>query len=292
MNIGVTGATGFIGRHIVDAALQRGHEIIAFSRDVGRQIPGCEMRYFSLEAPPDLRGCDALIHLAGESVAGIWTGAKRRRIRDSRLLGTRRVVEAMQHMATPPEVLVSGSGISVYADGGDTELSESAPTCAGPFLADVVHEWEREAKAASRCRVVLLRTAVVLGNDGGALRLLAPLFRLGLGAQLGDGRQWMSWIHILDEAQLALFAVENMDITGPLNASAPTPLRNAEFTQTLAKVVRRPAFLRLPGWALRRAGAMSEELLGSRRVVPAVAIDQRFRFHFPELRAALDDLLA
>jgi NAD dependent epimerase/dehydratase family enzyme len=124
------------------------------------------------------------------------------------------------------------------------------------------------------------------------VRMLVPLFRLGLGAQLGNGEQWLSWIHVLDEAHLALFAVENMDVAGALNAAAPTPVRNAEFTRTLATVLRRRAFLRLPSFLLRATGEFSEELLSSKRVVPQKAIDQQFGFRFPELRGALDDLLA
>jgi uncharacterized protein (TIGR01777 family) len=291
MNIGVTGATGFIGRHIVDVALQRGHEIVAFSRNPNAQIPGCEMRRFTFASPPDLRGCDAVIHLAGESVAGLWTARKKRRIRESRLLGTRRVVEAIAQLAAPPEVLVSGSGVSIYADGGDAELSEDAPSCEGPFLATVVKEWEHEAQLAKHCRVVLLRTSIVLGKEGGALRILVPLFRGWLGARLGDGRQWMPWIHVVDEARLALFAVENMDLRGALNASAPAPVRNEEFTQMLAAVLRRRAFLRVPAFALKLAGEISHELLASKRMVPAKAIEQRFGFRFTGLRDALHDLL-
>jgi uncharacterized protein (TIGR01777 family) len=291
MNIGVTGATGFIGHHLVDFALRRGHEIIAFSRDPTARIPGCEMRGFSLEELPDVRGCDALIHLAGEPIAGVWTAAKKRRIRESRVVGTERLVEAIATCATPPEVLVAGSGISVYAEGGDAELSEEAPRTGATFLARVVEEWERAAQMASgRCRVVCLRTSMVLGQGGGALRMLAPLFRLGLGAQLGDGRQWMSWIHIADEVRLALFAVENMDLSGPLNGCAPAPVRNAEFTKLLASALRRRAFLRIPVPVMRATGELGDEFLGSRRVVPAVAIEERFGFRFPELSLALKDL--
>ena len=293
MNIGVTGATGFIGQHLIDFALRRGHEIIAFSRDPSARIPGCEMRWFSLDEVPDVRGCHAIVHLAGESIAGLWTPAKKRRIRESRILGTRRIVEAIATCATPPEVLVSGSGVSIYAEGGDAELAEDAPTTDSEFLARVVKEWEHEAQRASlRCRVVFLRTSAVLGKSGGMLPLLMPFFRTGLGAELGAGRQWMPWIHIADEARLALFAVENMDVSGPLNACAPHPVRNAEFTKTLASVLRRPSFLRLPAPVLRLAGDLAAELLASKRVVPAAAIQEQFGFHFAELRPALHDLFS
>lgn len=290
MFLGITGATGFIGRAIIDLALRRGHEVIAFTRRPERAIPGCEMRPFSLQTPPDLAGCEAIIHLAGEPVLGLWTRAKRRRISESRQLGTRRVVEAIHAASTPPEVLVSGSAIGWYGKAGEAELTEEAPAGAG-FLAETCVAWEAEARDAMRTRVVLLRTSLVLGRKAGALRLLDPLFRAGLGAQLGDGRQWMSWIHVEDEARLALFAVENMDLAGPLNASAPWPVRNGEFTRALAAAVHRPAFLRAPSFALRALGEFSHELLDSKRVVPAAATEHGFGFHFPELEPALRDLV-
>lgn len=290
MTIGLTGATGFIGRRIVELALRRGHEVVAFTRDPRRGIPGCEMRAFSLDGAPDITGCDAIIHLAGESIFGLWTPAKKQRIRDSRILGTRRIVEAINAASDPPEVLVCGSAIGFYGDAGDIELTESAPAGAG-FLSRVVQDWETEAMKASRVRVALLRTSIVLGKNGGALKILAPLFRAGLGGPLGDGRQWMPWIHIEDEARLALFAIENMDVSGPLNAAAPWPVRNADFTRNLARAVRRPAFFRVPKFAIRALGELGHEFLDSKRVVPATATEHGFGFHFPQLDAALKDLL-
>ncbi len=290
MIIGITGATGFIGRCIADLALRKGHEVIAYTRHPGRSVAGCEMRSFSLNAPPDLGSCEAVIHLAGEPILGIWTPEKKRRIVESRLLGTRRVVEAINAAREPPEVLVSGSAVGFYGDRGELELTESSKRGSG-FLAETTHGWEAEAEKAKNIRAVLLRSAVVFGKSGGALKLLAPLFRAGLGARLGGGRQWMPWIHLQDEARLALFAVENMDVCGPLNAAAPWPVRNAEFTRSLANAVRRPAFLALPSAALRLLGDLSHELLDSKRVLPAAAVEHGFRFDFPELDLALKNLL-
>lgn len=309
MTIGLTGATGFIGGKIIGLALRRGHEVVAFTRDPRRTIPGCEMRLFSLEKAPDIAGCEALIHLAGESVVGLWTAAKKRRITESRVLGTRRVVEAINAAHEKPEVLLSSSAIGFYGDRGDEELTETAPAGSG-FLAETTQAWEREALRAE-CggsevenlgaapnsdvrapRVVLLRTAIVLGARGGALPLMARPFRLGLGGPLGDGRQWMSWIHLDDLAQLALFAIENLDVRGPLNASAPWPARNADFTRTLAATLHRPAFFRVPAFALRAAlGGFAHELLDSKRVLPAAALEHGFGFRFPELAPALKNLL-
>jgi len=291
MHIGLTGATGFIGGKIIDLALRRGHEIVAFTRDPRRTIPGCEMRAFSLEAAPDITGCEALIHLAGEPVAGLWTAAKKRRIVESRVLGTRRVVEAINAAREKPEVLLSGSAIGFYGDGGETELTETAPAGSG-FLAETVQAWEAEARRAEGVRVVTLRTAFVLGKHGGALAPMARIFKLGLGGPLGDGRQWMSWIHLHDLAQLALFAIENLDLRGPLNGSAPWPARNADFTKALAQTLRRPAVFRVPAFLLRAAlRDFARELLDSKRVLPAVAADHGFRFQFPELVPALANLL-
>jgi hypothetical protein len=291
MLIGLTGATGFIGRKIIDIALRRGHEIAAFTRDPRRAIPGCEMRAFSLERPPVIAGCEAFIHLAGEPVVGIWTAEKKRRITESRVIGTRRVVEAINAAREKPEVLLSGSAIGFYGDRGEEELTETSP-CGRGFLADTTQAWEAEAQRVEGVRLVLLRTSLVLGKHGGALAPLAPIFRLGLGGPLGDGRQWMSWIHLHDLAQLALFAIENLDLRGPLNGSAPWPARNADFTRTLAATLHRPAFFRVPAFALRAAlGDFAHELLDSKRVLPAAALGHGFGFQFPELAPALKNLL-
>jgi uncharacterized protein (TIGR01777 family) len=291
MLIGLTGATGFIGRKIIDIALRRGHEIAAFTRDPRRAIPGCEMRAFSLERPPVIAGCEAFIHLAGEPVVGIWTAEKKRRITESRVIGTRRVVEAINAAREKPEVLLSGSAIGFYGDRGEEELTETSP-CGRGFLADTTQAWEAEAQRVEGVRLVLLRTSLVLGKHGGALAPLAPIFRLGLGGPLGDGRQWMSWIHLHDLAQLALFAIENLDLRGPLTGSAPWPARNADFTRTLAATLHRPAFFRVPAFALRAAlGDFAHELLDSKRVLPAAALGHGFGFQFPELAPALKNLL-
>ncbi len=291
MHIGLTGASGFLGRKIIDLALRRGHEIIAFTRNPERTIPGCTMRAFSLDTPPDISGCEALVHLAGESMAGLWTAAKKRRIVESRVFGTRRIVEAINAATEKPEVLLSGSAIGFYGNRGDEELTEKVPAGTG-FLAATVQAWEAAALQASDIRVALLRTAVVLGKGRGALPLMALPFRFGLGGRLGSGRQWMSWIHLEDLGQLALFAVENLDVHGPINAAAPWPVRNADFARALAHAVHRPAFLQVPAFALRTAlGGFSAELLDSKRVLPAVATEQGFGFKFPELAPALKNLL-
>ena len=294
MQLALTGATGFVGRHVIRLAVRRGYEVVAFTRDPSKIVGDCiETRAFSTDTPPDLTGCDAVIHLAGENVAGIWTRGKMQRIRDSRVLGTRRVAEAIRASAHPPDVLVSSSAIGFYGDSGEAELTEDSPHGAG-FLADTCREWEAEASAAeSHCRVIRARTGIVLGKRGGALRLMLPAFRLGLGARIGNGRQWLSWIHAEDLASLLLFAVENLDVRGALNATAPWPVRNAEFTRTLARSLHRPSFLAVPAFVLRLfLGEFSRELLDSKRVLPAAATAHGFGFRFPALAPALADIVA
>ncbi|MEO6785345.1 MAG: TIGR01777 family oxidoreductase, partial [Chthoniobacteraceae bacterium] len=201
MQLALTGATGFVGRHVIRLAVRRGYEVVAFTRNPSKVVGDCiETRAFSTDTPTDLSGCEVVIHLAGENVAGIWTRGKMQRIRDSRVLGTRRVVEAIRASSHPPDVLVSASAIGFYGDSGDADITEDSPHGAG-FLAETCREWEAEALAAEPiCRVVRARTGLVLGKRGGALRMMLPAFRLGLGARIGSGRQWLSWIHAEDLA--------------------------------------------------------------------------------------------
>jgi uncharacterized protein (TIGR01777 family) len=290
MNIGITGASGLIGRRLVGLALRRGYDITAFSRTPERRIEGCTMRPFPADTPPDLSGCEAVVHLAGESVLGLWTRSKRERIARSRIEGTRRVVEGILAMKSRPEVFVSGSAIGIYPDSGDTELLEDAPAGRG-FLAETAVAWEREAQRSPTARTVMLRTGIVLAANGGAFALMKRFFRLGLGGKLGSGRQWMSWIHLDDLARLILFSIENQSISGPVNGTAPWPVRNEDFTRALARALHRPAVFHVPALALRLLGEFSDELLGSKRVLPGIASAQGFPFEFPELPAALKHLL-
>ena len=294
MQLGLTGASGFVGRHVIRLAVRRGYEVVAFTRDPSRTVGDCiETRGFSATEPPDLSGCQAVIHLAGENVAGLWTAAKKKRIIESRTGGTQRIVEAMRALPEAPLAFVCASAIGIYGDSGDAEFTEQSPAGTG-FLADTCRAWEAEAIAAEPiCRTVRMRIGVVLGKSGGALRMMLPAFRLGLGARLGHGRQWFSWIHVEDLATLLLFAVENLDIQGPVNATAPWPIRNADFTRTLAGVLHRPAFLSIPAFALRLLlRDFSHELLDCKRVLPALAAEHGFGFRFPELAPALRDITA
>ena len=285
MKLGITGATGFVGKTLIQAAIRRGCEVVAFTREPSKLVGDCvETRQFSLDKVPDFSGCEAIIHLAGENVSGLWTAAKKRRIRDSRVLGAQRVVEGIRAAKVPPEVVVAASAVGFYGNQGDAELDEESPRGSG-FLADVCADTEA-VYAGVDCRIVRARLGLVLG-DGGALGVMRQIFKLGLGGPLGHGQQWMSWIHVEDAVSLLLFAVFNLDLRGPLNITAPWPVRNADFTKLLARSLCRPAFFREPAWVMRLVlREFADELLWSRRVLPAVATEQGFGFRYPELSEA------
>lgn len=288
MTLGVTGASGFIGRRVIEFALRRGYEVVAYTRSPERlKIAGCEVRRFSADAVPDVTGVDAMVHLAGESVVGLWTAAKKRNIVESRVLGTRRLAEAISGAKRAPEVLVSGSAIGYYGNRGEEELMEGAPLGRG-FLAESCAAWEAEVEAVERtCRVVRLRTGIVLGKGGGALRAMRWPFRFGCGAVLGDGRQWVSWIHLDDIARMFLFCVEDLAVHGAVNGTAPWPRRNSDYSRAIASALGAPLFLRVPESLVRLAGEFSEELLHSKKVLPGVAGARGFRWEYPDLESAL-----
>jgi uncharacterized protein (TIGR01777 family) len=278
---------------------------VVLSRDPDRARPRIGhlvdriVRWDPLHGPPPqeaFEGVDAVLHLAGESVAaGRWTTAQKARIRDSRVVGTRHLVQGIVQSARRPAVLVSASAVGYYGDRGEEELTESARP-ADDFLAQVCVEWEQEALAAEKAgvRVALARTGIVLGSGaGGALEKMLTPFRLGAGGPLGSGRQWMPWIHVADLARLYLHAAETMSIVGPMNAVAPNPVRNSEFTKVLARQLHRPAFMPAPYFGLRLVfGEFAQVLFASQRVIPRVALDTGFVFQYPELAGALREILA
>ena len=297
VNIAITGASGLIGRRLLKTLAAEGHALHALSRRAGTNLPpGVRISVWDpLEGEPPaeaLREADAVIHLAGENVAQRWTAEAKRRIRDSRVAGTRNLVHALAKLERKPGVLACASAVGYYGSRGDEMLTEASAPGAG-FLPDVCVAWEREAQAAEALgiRVVRVRTGVALDARGGAMKKLLPAFRMGAGGRLGNGRQWMPWIHLDDLAALFAFVLEN-PIAGPVNAVAPQPVTNAEFTRELARTLHRPALFPVPGLALRLLlGEMSEVLLASQRVAPQAAQAAGFRFKFPELGGALGDLL-
>ncbi|MDP9172212.1 MAG: TIGR01777 family oxidoreductase [Acidobacteriota bacterium] len=293
----VSGGTGFIGRHVVERLLKDGHYVGIWSRKPGL-VTRSAIASFSWEPlagePPDesVNTMDAVIHLAGEPVAQRWNGAVKARIRDSRVIGTRRLVDVMARVPHKPKVLVCASAVGFYGDRGDEILTEASPPGTG-FLADICQGWEAEADRAAEfgIRVVKLRIGFVLGRDGGAMATMFPAFRACVGGRLGSGRQWMPWIHIDDVTEMAVRAAES-DVSGVWNATAPNPVTNAEFTREMARTLHRPAILPVPPFALRLAfGELGSHMLDSARVLPQAALVAGFPFRYPQLGGALQNLL-
>ncbi len=296
MRLGITGATGFIGGAILREAKKRRWETVGFSRNPNRAVENCdELRDFSVPAEADLSNLDAVVHLAGESIAGLWTKEKKRRILDSRVNGTKDLVAAISNVETEkrPRVLVSASGIGIYGDCGDSWVDESSDIGFG-FLADVCRQWESAAVAAESVglRVVMPRIGIVLGTDGGILEKTLGLFRLGLGGRLGSGEQWMSWIHVEDVARVFLHLIDCASSTGPVNCVAPQPVTNAAFTDSLAVTLGKKANLPVPEFVFHTMpGGMKEMFLSSQRVATVELKAFDFSWNHGELGAALQDIL-
>ncbi|HEX3759372.1 MAG TPA: TIGR01777 family oxidoreductase, partial [Kofleriaceae bacterium] len=262
MRVVITGATGTIGTALTSALRERGDEVVALSRDPdrGRQALGAGIEVHAwadpLAAPPPadaLRGADAVVHLLGEPIAQRWTDESKRRIRDSRVLGTRHLVAGLGELADGerPPVLVSQSAIGYYGPSDATPLDEDAPA-GSDFLAEVVQAWEREARQAPPgVRVVLTRTGIVLSPSGGALATMLPFFKLGLGGPVGGGGQYVSWVHLDDVVGALRCAVDDGRASGPVNVTAPHPVTNAQLGRALGHVLGRPAVLPVPGFALK-----------------------------------------
>lgn len=301
MLVAVSGATGFVGRAVVAHLVASGARVRAVGRNRASLTPHPGVADVAVwdpnQGPPEaevLRDVDAVVHLAGEPVRGRWTPARRAAIRDSRVVGTRNLVDGLGAMTTPPSVLVSASAMGYYGDRGEEHLPESAGAGVG-FLAEVCQEWEDAAAGAATLgiRVVSVRIGLVLHPGGGALRAMVPTFRRGLGGRLGSGKQWWPWIHRDDLARLVGHAIEHESLSGPVNGTAPNPVRQVTFARSLASVLRRPALVPTPAAALRAVlGGFAEELLASRRCVPQAALDSGFRFEHSALGSALEDLLA
>jgi hypothetical protein len=289
----ITGATGTIGKRLVRAL---GPETTVLSRDPQRAAAELGLRALRWNGrdPVELEGAEAVLHLAGEPVAGgRWTDEKKRHIKDSRVDGTRAIVASIAKAATKPRVLVSASAVGFYGSRGDELLTEESSPGEG-FLPEVCRAWEHEASAAEALgvRVVCVRIGVVLARDGGALARMLPIFRAGLAGKLGAGTQWMPWIHVDDVVGLFLHAARNEDVRGALNAAAPEPVTNATFTKTLARTLHRPALFAAPRRLLELAlGETASVVLASLRVAPDKALATGYRFRYPSLAPALADLV-
>ncbi len=295
----VTGATGFIGRHLCRFLSEKGHTVFALSRNTEaakKRLPWIKevFAWHPLNRKPPtsaLEPVEAVVHLAGERVVGLWTSAKKRAIMDSRINSTRFLVETLDSLEKKPSVLVSASAVGFYGDQGETVLTEESPP-GSDFLSDVCRQWETAAQDAGRLgiRVVNLRIGLVLGSDGGMLPSLLPAAKLGLLGPLGSGRQWWPWIHINDVIGMVGYALDHV-LFGPLNATAPNPVRQAEFARTLNRLLKRPMFFRIPRFALKLAGDFASEVLSSKRVLPEKANQAGYEFVCRELEPALDGLI-
>lgn len=294
--IAITGATGFLGQALVARLVADGHTVHRISRRA--PAPGsADVRWDPERGtldPAALEGVDAVVHLAGENIGQTWSAAARRRILESRVQGTTLLAHTLAGLERKPRVMVSASAVGYYGDTGDREVDESSPPGHG-FLAQVVREWERSADAArgAGIRVVHPRLGVVLGEGGGALARMLPPFRLGLGARIGSGRQWMSWVSLTDAVgALRTLATQDGPAAGPVNVVA-APVTNAEFTDTLGRVLHRPTVLPLPAFALRAVyGRMAEEtLIGGQRAVSRRLGEMGIELAYPGLEEALREEL-
>lgn len=296
MRVAVTGSTGLIGRALTRALVRDGDEVVRLVRHPPRQ-PG-EVEWDPARQRVDaagLAGCEAVVHLAGAGVGDHrWTAAYKKEIRDSRVLGTGAIAEAVASLDTPPRVLLSASAIGVYGDTGERIVDENAPPGRG-FLADVCQEWEAATGAATEAgvRTVLLRTGLVVSADGGAWARLFPLAKLGLAGRLGNGRQYWSFISLADHVAALRHLLRSSDLSGPFNLTAPNPVTNREATEATGRVLRRPALLPAPAPALRLAlGEMATEVLASQRVVPRRLLESGFVFAHPDIESAVRAALA
>jgi uncharacterized protein (TIGR01777 family) len=298
MQVTISGGTGFVGGRLLSQLLPIGARVHLLTR---RLRPGLAdgvtphlWDHVREPAPAEsLTGSEAVIHLMGEPVAQRWSPEIKRRIRESRTVSTRHLVDAIGAAETKPALLISASAIGYYGSRGEEWLDEDSEPGTG-FLADLSREWEAEALRAAEfgVRVLCLRIGIVLGTEGGALARMLPPFRMGVGGPLGHGDQWMSWIHVDDLVGMVLFALRYPHIQGIWNAVSPNPVTNAEFTRTLARILKRPAFLPVPEFALKLLfGEGTEALLSSQRVRPRNAEAAGFRFQHAGLHAALRHLL-
>jgi uncharacterized protein (TIGR01777 family) len=297
MRILITGGTGLIGRHLCRALLEQGHQLTVLSRHPETVAAKCGAAVQALAALDEWQPeqtFDAVINLAGEPIVdAYWSEKRKQQLRASRVALTEKLVQRIAAARQKPSVLLSGSAVGFYGNGGDKELYESASS-GNDFAANLCRDWEGAARAATAFgpRVCLLRTGLVLSNRGGLLGKMLLPFKLGMGARLGSGKQWMSWVHIEDYVAMVLRLLQDEQLLGPFNMTAPNPVTNAELTRVLARTLHRPAFFIAPDFMLRLAmGERSALLLEGQRVLPANLTDAGYQFKYPKLSDALDALL-
>lgn len=297
MQILVTGGTGYIGRALCAKLHERGHQVIVLTRQapVAAARTSMPIRFIAtLDEIAATEQIDAIINLAGEPIADRpWTPKRKAILEQSRIGVTHDVLALMRRLKQKPTTLISGSAVGYYGDCADNIVTEFTNPH-DEFSHRLCAAWEMQALRAKAMgtRVCIIRTGIVLGPEGGFLGRLLPLFRLGLGGRLGDGHQWLSWIHRDDLLKLIVFLLDRDAVTGIFNATAPNPVTNKDFTRTLARQLHRPAFVHVPGWLLHKVfGEMSRLLLTGQRVMPKNALAAGFEFSFPDLESALHDVV-
>jgi uncharacterized protein (TIGR01777 family) len=295
----LSGASGFIGSQLVKSLAADGHQVVRLARRESKSSPATasvswdpEKGQIDYEALARIAGGpEVVINLAGEPIAQRWTTQRRRRIRDSRVNGTRVLADAISRLSFKPRVFVSGSAIGYYGAQRNDEILDENSASGSDFLAQTARDWERATESAAKAgvRVVTPRTGVVLGRDGGALKRMLLPFQLGIGGRIGSGRQWMSWIALDDVVRALRFVVEAPNINGPVNLVAPEPVRNVDFAKVLGRVLGRPALVPLPSIALQvMFGSMAQNtILASQRVIPKRLAGTGFEFQHPRLEEAL-----
>ena len=296
MTVVLAGGSGFLGSKLRAQLERDGHRVVNLTRSPRRDGPS-DVRWqpdgSAGQLAPHLEGADAVVNLAGENIAGrFWSEARKAQLRNSRLLATRTIVHAIAACERPPKALVSGSAVGYYGAHGDETVTERTPP-GTDFLARLCVDWEQEARAvdSAKTRLVIVRTGVVLGADGGALKKMVLPFKLGLGATMGSGDQYMPWIHVGDWVSMIGWLIGADRAMGAFNASAPTPVTNRDFTRTLGRVLRRPAVFHAPAFVLKIGlGELANMLLTGQRVLPAAAEEMGFRFAYRELEPALRSL--
>ncbi len=301
MRVFITGGTGLIGREIVNALLKRGDTPVVLTRNPSSAQALSSQGVQLVEGDPQqsapwmqqVDGCQGVINLVGESVFGSrWNAEQKRKIRDSRILSTKHLVQAMVEADTPPGALSSASAIGYYGNVPEAELTEESPP-GDDFLAQVCQEWEQAAQRAADqgIRTAMVRIGVVLSQEGGALKQMLTPFKLGLGGPIGAGKQWMSWIHIHDIAGAFIAALDHADAQGPINGTAPHPVRNKEFSKSLAKALHRPCLFPVPPLMLRvMFGEAAEVITGSQRVLPTRLQQLGFTFQHPNCLEAMQSI--
>ena len=296
MTVVLAGGSGFLGSKLRAQLERDGHRVVNLTRSPRPDRPGdvpWQPDGSAGQLAPHLEGADAIVNLAGENIAGtFWSEARKAQLRNSRLLATRTIVRAIAACARPPKALISGSAVGYYGPHGDEAVTERTPPGAD-FLARLCVDWEQEARAgaSAKTRLAIVRTGVVLGADGGALKKMILPFKLGLGATLGSGNQYMPWIHVDDWVSMIVWLIGADRAMGAFNVSAPTPVTNLDFTRALGRVLRRPAVFHAPAFVLKIGlGELANMLLTGQRVLPAAAEELGFRFGYRELEPALRSL--